>query len=1218
MRPLLFSRSNLLWFLLAILGIGSPYLIEAVGWDRPDPKDEVEVFERKLQKRIGELEQELSRLQEKARKEGVETLFRSEWSGDEDEPLLFLYQGDSLRYWSGNWAPIPGTPEAIDPDAAIVRLENGFYYQSRIEEGGRIFLGLSLIKKEHPYENRYLKNRFFTGSGLPPSADVLSNTDKKGVHMVEGPEGGDLFGVRYPEERKLSTWAYWSSVLLNIIGILSFLLFLARIEARVSKKVMSPFSLIGLVALLLLLRQFTLMNHFPGIWHRTELFSPTLYAASDQFPTLGDLLINAVLFLYIAFLTHRRALSSALPERGIVGSLLPFLFSLLLMSIGLWSGELTRGLVENSNIFFDLNHPFDLSIHSLIGLIAVACLLFAFFLFTDALLSLTRGEKRSVANVLGAGILGTLLFSFPFGIVGIRVLFPLTVLALVAWVHYQRGRTYAFPQVVLLLTVFALFTASIVARYSDRKEKQNREVLAEQLADDEDPVTDLQFSGLEDRLKGDTLLRAALDKPPDPMEMRKHLERDHFRGYWSEYRINAHLFGEEDSLLFRMNERTVRRKKSLEALIQEEGSPTDLSDNLYYIHRSPDLVNYVAKVPIGGGVFFVELLSRQVPREVGFPELLLEERSELMGELGDHSYARFLDDRLVDRSGPYSYRRRLSAYEGLDEDQEWLVRKGYEHFFYRTGEGNAIVLSRPEKGWLSIATTFSYLFILFSVLLLLFVALKDLSMGKPEWQFSLKGKVRVLMVGITLASVLILALVTRVYVRDQYRFKNEGQIREKARSVLLELGERIGGWDSLSSGDRDRTEHALSELSNVLFTDINLYGPGGRLFATSREKVFEEGLLGDRVHPEAYRSLLLDKKSEFVHTERIGSLEYLSGYAPLSNDKGEVLGYVNLPYFAKQNELEQELSTFFVAILNVFVLLFALSLVSALFISTWVTRPLRRLQESLSRIELQGSNEALMYRGRDEIGELVSEYNRKVAELEEKAEALARSERESAWREMAKQVAHEIKNPLTPMRLQLQQLKRSGGGKDPEKMEATVDRLIERIDALSRIASEFSHFAEMPQAREELIDLAASLQGTIELYSDSPGLNIDLKREPEVTPQVRADPDQIARVLANLLSNAIEAIPEEREGRIEVSLMEDGDEWIVGVQDNGKGIPQEDLERIFEPNFTTRSRGTGLGLAIAKSLVEMNGGRIDVSSKEGKGSLFRIRLPKAGAEDGEA
>jgi nitrogen fixation/metabolism regulation signal transduction histidine kinase len=289
------------------------------------------------------------------------------------------------------------------------------------------------------------------------------------------------------------------------------------------------------------------------------------------------------------------------------------------------------------------------------------------------------------------------------------------------------------------------------------------------------------------------------------------------------------------------------------------------------------------------------------------------------------------------------------------------------------------------------------------------------------------------------------------------------------------------------------------------------------------------------------------------------------------------------------------------------------SIAFAVFISEKITSPLRYLQEKFSKIKLGESYERIAYTSKDEIGDLVQEYNRMVDELGHSVELLAKSERESAWREMAKQVAHEIKNPLTPMKLSIQQLQRAWNDKSENLNEyfAEVTKLIiEQIDNLSHIATEFSNFAKMPRTKPERIELGNLLNGIIKLFSES-GVKIMLHMENEQNYFVFADKEQLSRVFINLATNAIQAIPDNRQGIIEIILKQLENNIMIIVHDNGQGIPDNLLSKMFQPNFTTKSAGMGLGLAISKSIIENSGGKINVSTTVGEGTTFTIILPEA-------
>jgi two-component system, NtrC family, nitrogen regulation sensor histidine kinase NtrY len=242
----------------------------------------------------------------------------------------------------------------------------------------------------------------------------------------------------------------------------------------------------------------------------------------------------------------------------------------------------------------------------------------------------------------------------------------------------------------------------------------------------------------------------------------------------------------------------------------------------------------------------------------------------------------------------------------------------------------------------------------------------------------------------------------------------------------------------------------------------------------------------------------------------------------------------------------------------------------------------------------------------------VNEYNRMINELAISAEKLSRSERESAWREMAKQVAHEIKNPLTPMKLHLQHLQRSIQQSSEAEMREAIQRtakiLIEQIDSLSSIATEFSNFANMPRSQNQVLDLKEIISSVVSLFNQTPNIEIHISNQHDEN-KVLADRQQLQRVFSNLIKNAIQSIPEDRKGRIQIDIKKENNTCIVSVADNGIGIAEDQRAKIFSPSFTTKSTGMGLGLAIVKSTIEQAGGSVWFESKEHEGATFFVELP---------
>jgi two-component system nitrogen regulation sensor histidine kinase NtrY len=347
-----------------------------------------------------------------------------------------------------------------------------------------------------------------------------------------------------------------------------------------------------------------------------------------------------------------------------------------------------------------------------------------------------------------------------------------------------------------------------------------------------------------------------------------------------------------------------------------------------------------------------------------------------------------------------------------------------------------------------------------------------------------------------------------------------------------------------------------------------------------------------------------------VLNENIGNLNFYSSYKLVKNKTGKNLCIVNLPYFAKQSELQGQLFGYLSALLNIYILAFMIVSIGIALIANWLTRPLRQLQNQFKQIGLNRKDHSIKYSKNDEIGLLISAYNNMLVQLQQSADMLAKSEREGAWKEMARQVAHEIKNPLTPMKLSIQHVQRlmeNNTEGAAEQMKKITPVLLEQIDALSRIATEFSDFWKLPPPHLEDIELNSFIQSILPLYANNQNISFEFIsiKEPAF---VKVDKDQLLRVLNNLISNAIQSLQENPSGKIVLSIVKEDKKNTISVCDNGTGIDNVVKEKIFQPNFSTKSYGTGLGLSMCKQIIEQHGGTIWFESENGKGTTFYFTL----------
>lgn len=469
-----------------------------------------------------------------------------------------------------------------------------------------------------------------------------------------------------------------------------------------------------------------------------------------------------------------------------------------------------------------------------------------------------------------------------------------------------------------------------------------------------------------------------------------------------------------------------------------------------------------------------------------------------------------------------------------------------------------------------------------------------------------------------LALILISFIATGVSAYNYYKHQNaeyqEQRLLRKEYSVeasinyfLANFGKRME-LDTLATLLSDR----ICELSNIHRIPISIFDLNGDVLISAASSEKPNVYVPNKIDPEIMNHLFTEGNSRAVTEKKINAnSNYVLSYWYMFNHSEKPIGIVCVRY-DKSIINSQEIEEFLSNLTWIFIILFIGASVLAFFLSNYITKSLQQIKQRMHNIEIGKKNEPIKWQSEDEIGQLVMEYNKMLQEVEKSTDLLKKSERETAWREMAKQVAHEIKNPLTPMKLRIQHLKRAWDDKAPDfeiKLQKTSDSLIEQIDTLTNIANEFSNFAQMPKAIVEKLDLFEIVSGCIDLFKGSSEAKFTLTSSCRNNAFIRADKDQISRVFINLLTNAIQAIPEERNGKIDINIKDYDNLIIVEVKDNGSGITEELKDKIFVPNFTTKSTGTGLGLAMVKNIVENAGGTIWFTTKNNEGTVFHLSFP---------
>jgi len=463
---------------------------------------------------------------------------------------------------------------------------------------------------------------------------------------------------------------------------------------------------------------------------------------------------------------------------------------------------------------------------------------------------------------------------------------------------------------------------------------------------------------------------------------------------------------------------------------------------------------------------------------------------------------------------------------------------------------------------------------------------------------------------VLLASVLILGVTIYQYdeQNDDYNVQRLGRKEESTlRSIGIELKQTSYPVNTQNLALIFQ-EH-IYEIASIHSLHISIYSLDGKLLKTSIENAFEktdETPLDNKTVSE----LANNSNQRILKTRVEDGVSYQSSYSYITDAKFKRIGILQLQFTQDNTEVEYELKEFLIRLSVVYAFMLLLAIVLAYFLSSYITRSIKSIADKMKETRLNKRNEKIILNSASiEIDTLVDSYNKMIDELEESAVKLAQSEREQAWREMAKQVAHEIKNPLTPMRLTVQSFERKFDIEDPDikiKLKEYSETLIQQIDVMSSIASAFSDFAKMPTQKREKLEVVSVVKLAIEIFNEK--FIHFISKEKEI--DANLDKTQLIRIVTNLVKNASQAVKQEENPLIEVIVSSENENVKIVISDNGKGISKEVEDLIFKHKFTTKSSGMGLGLGIIKNIIEAYNGTITFKSKEGIGTVFTVILPK--------
>ncbi|GAA4049890.1 HAMP domain-containing sensor histidine kinase [Hymenobacter glaciei] len=1206
-------------------------------------------------------------------------------------PTCVLENG-VLRYWSDATLR-PETETAPAVAERLIETPLGNFVQLRRPAGRFLILMYLPLKRHYRINNRYLREggeqALFRGLEL----EIVGENPAPGLARFEAGDGRYLFSIRRIQPNPL-TGQY---VPLGLLALGSLLyaaawLLLARRWWHAGRAVSA---VLVLVLPLVLLRAVLVFLGLPYSFIELPLFDPRVYAAAWWAPSLGDLLLEALLALLVAAggvaLWRRYNVPSRVPAPASrQGQLLAA--AAIGVAFAAWLGLLFgyySTAFGSSQLNLDVSRNVQPSgfwvMLGLAVLLHTAAWLTGLFGLTQVAGALLRHVPRRVllwAPLAAAlPVLGTgLAVGEPrLLLTGVLLLFAALVRAVNLRAAPGRGSYQASVLVVLLLALTSATGALALYEHFEKQLLVDKQRLAGNLLIDNDFQGEYLLSEQMRKIASDPFVRRSLTAAFSNTDaVRERIARQYLSQYFDKYESNITLYdapgdavgaipGTPSLLAARINTaRTATATGQAGVFLMQSDNPFGSRRYVAYITVPGQRVNGIG-LPLGA--VRVELALKKLTPYSVLPELLVDQKFFEPGLATELSYAGYNRGQLVYSEGDFDYANRLPA-DLLTDPRLYatgLTRKGYQHFGVRGSLGRTVLVTTATYSvgdWLA---NFSFQFLLSASFWLVLGAVGLLVRDRALPRLNFSTRIQLLLnVGIVVP-LLVVSVATASQLIASYK-RDLARTYERRGQLALESLRRQRHL--LSDSTARPTLTALAKnVAALTETDLNLYDAHGELLSSSQPLIFDAGLLGPLLNPQAVVALRERNRPRALLTEQAGSLSFNSLYLPVragaheavvadlaghalghgpagaTNNKtgnysvnssldddgssademdmatGPILGYVGIPFFDSEKALDTKLTELFTTILNIFTLMFLIFLGLAFVAARQLTAPLTLITEKLTQTTLTGENELLDYRSSDdEIGLLVREYNAMLTKLEASKRELAAQEKEAAWREMARQVAHEIKNPLTPMKLSLQFLQKAIAERRPNSEELIgriSQTLITQIDVLSDIATSFSTFTNLPAMRPERLDVAEILRRCTALHqpdTDDGALDLHLPADAESGRYtVYADESLLVRTFNNLLINARQAVPADRAPHIDVSLGYVGAGSVrVAIRDNGAGIPDDVREKVFVPNFTTKETGSGIGLAVARRGIESAGGKIWFETRVGEGTDFFIELPLAG------
>lgn len=988
-------------------------------------------------------------------------------------------------------------------------------------------------------------------------------------------------------------------------------------------------SFLILLGSLLVLRGITLFYSIPFSFYESELFNTKLFYASAFSPSLGDLILNLliVVFLLLYLVNHFYKMKVYLWLMNLTTPVKRFV-SIVLITFSFVMAELVHSVLvdvyEKSNNELSLALNIDIWDKPLVFFSLVVYVLIALIYFLSChfliilVIKLNRQSTKWVYPALFTGVVFFVFTSFNIFTFLLHC-FYLVILFFTSFPRYLY--TFRYQTSIYFFCgalVCAGFGNSVVYQQGIQEDFVQKKQFAKRYFEENDEKAEFLLSKTSISIGRDSIILGLLKSDFLPKEqVGNYIKHNLLDNYFAYYDVEVFVFDSTGKSLDNTDE--IENYQTFEHIFRLPKYQTQSAD-LYFIN---DLEAYSKKQYFD----FIQILNKEnqvegyividLKKKNEFSENIIFDESPIVSgsklKANTFSFAVYEKGKITKTGGSdFNYESKLSADVLRSKEilEEGVEESGYKHVGFIGKNGQAIVVSSESRDLASIYANFSFLFLILVFTIIIVILCYALHYRFSKMNINIASKIQIYLNIAFLLPLILVVSITLTIIGNKFSESQENGYLSQTESISINLMPAV---DRYIQGKMSK--QFLSDTINSIATSskkyISVFDTQGHLLASNKPLSFSTGFISTYINPVAYTKILEEKEHKVILDEAIGDLSFKTSYQELKSNNGKLLGIVCIPFYDSKTYFSKEVSSVIGSMLNTFTTIFLVLLWFSYLASNVLVVPLRMITNKLRKIDLSKPSEPLSWRSDDEIGVLVKAYNEMLVKLDESKAALTDANKQSAWQQMAKQVAHEIKNPLTPMKLSLQLLLRKlsrGTELDIAQVKDQIESLTGQIDNLSYIATSFSDFARLPIPKNEVFDFAYETRNVVNLFTNDTQLHIRMV-VPAKPIKVIGDRQLTGNIIKNLIMNAIQSVPSNRTPQVIIAVEIGMEAVTFSIQDNGVGIPEESQGKIFMLDYSTKSQGSGVGLALAKWVVDNAKGSIWFETVENSGTKFFFTLP---------